>query len=245
MTAFLLALQFLTVATLRRELDCRPEDFARSRAWFGLVGALLGLVLAGLAWLLGRVLPPMPLAAVLLFLWAAATRFLHLDGVADTADALVHTTSRQRALEIMKDTRVGAFGLAAVSLVLIAKFAALASLAGPALWGGLVAAPACARAMSAALSCLLPAAKPGQGLGAAMAARRDPWPALAAGATALAASFLAAGAAGLWAALAVLVLGVLLGRWFLSRVGGVTGDTLGAAIELGEVTALMTLCALS
>ena len=73
-------------------------------------------------------LPPLVLAGVILFLWAGFTRFLHLDGLADTADALVHPTSRQRALEIMKDTRLGSFAAGALILVLLIKFACLASL---------------------------------------------------------------------------------------------------------------------
>jgi adenosylcobinamide-GDP ribazoletransferase len=202
------------------------------------------LVLAGVAWLLGRWLPPLALAGVLVLAWGGLTRFLHYDGVADTADALVHTTSRERALQIMKDTRLGSFGVAAIAAVMLVKFAALASLAGPHLWAALVAAPALARALSGILAGLLPPARPGEGLGASIAQGRELWPDLAAGASALAIAVLAAGKAGAAAALAVLLLGLLLGLWYRRRIGGVTGDTLGAAIEAGELTALMTLVAL-
>jgi len=257
MTPFLLALQFLTVATLRPDLAAGPGDLARSRAWFGLVGALLGWVLAGLAWLLGRVLPPLPLAGVMVLLWAASTRFLHLDGVADTADALVHTTSRERALEIMKDTRLGSFGVAAICGLLLVKFAALAGLGPGRLYLGLAVAPPLARALAAALSVVLAPARVDQGLGAATAGADQPETGggagalLAAGISALAAACLAGVLAGgllglvaaLGAALAVLILGVVLGLWFQRRLGGVTGDCLGAAIECGEMVALLALCA--
>ncbi len=244
MKSFLLALQFLTVAMVNSGLRAGPSDLARSRAWYGVVGGLLGLVLAGAAWLLGRWLPPLVLAGVLVLLWGALTRFLHYDGVADTADALVHTTTRERALAIMKDTRLGSFGVASIAAVMLIKFAALASLSGPALWAGLVAAPALARALAAAMAGLLPPARPDQGLGAAVAQGQEMWPDLAAGASGVAIAVLAAGRAGAVAALVVLVLGLVLGRWYIRRIAGVTGDTLGAAIEAGELAVLITLVAL-
>ncbi len=242
MKSFLLALQFLTVATVNSGLRAEARDLARSRAWYSLVGGLLGLVLAGAAWLLGLKLPPLALAAVLVVLWGGLTRFLHYDGVADTADALVHTTTKERALEIMKDTRLGSFGVAALAGVMLLKFGALASLYGPSLWGALVAAPALGRALAAVLAGLLPPARPGVGLGAAVAQESPIWPDALCGACALAIALLAGGLAGAVAALAVLLLGLVLALWFRRRIGGVTGDTLGAAIELGEVAALMAWC---
>ncbi len=244
MKPFLLALQFLTVVTLRSDLAARPGELARARAWYGVVGGLLGLVLAGLAWLLGRFLPPLALAAVLVWFWAAFTRFLHLDGVADTADALVYPAPRERSLAIMKDTRIGAFGVVAVGCVLLVKFSALASLPLARLWPALIAAPALARALAAALSVLLPPATPGQGLGAATAGdKAGVTELLLAAGSALAVAGLACGLGGLVAALAVLGLGLGLGLWYRRRLGGVTGDCLGAAIELGECLALLTLAA--
>ncbi len=245
MQSFLLALQFLTVVTLRSRLEARPGDLARARAWFGLVGTLLGLGLAALAWLVSPPLPRLAAAGLLLAAWQAASRFLHLDGVADTADALVLVAERDRALEVMKDTRIGAFGLVAVVLVLLLKFGALASLSGARLWGALVAAPALARALAAALSVLLPPARKDVGLAAATAGAPGGASALTtSGLCALAAAALAAGPNGLWAALAVLIWGAVLGFWFRRRLGGVTGDCLGAAIESAEAVALLALAAL-
>lgn len=150
----------------------------------------------------------------------ALTRFLHLDGVSDSADALVHITSRERALEIMKDSRVGAFGLRVVACTLLVKFSALASLPKPELWAGLVLAPGLARGLAALLAAFMPPAR-SQGLGAAVAGASGRLPELAAA---------AALAVGLW--------GGLLAWWYRRRLGGVTGDTLGAAIETAEVLAL-------
>lgn len=241
MRSFLLALQFLTIVTIRSDFSAHGSEMADSRYFYGLVGILLGLVLAAAAWLLGLVLPPLVLAGVLVFLWATFTRFLHLDGLADTADALVHPTSRERALEIMKDTRLGSFAAGALILVLIIKFACLAVLPRPLLLAGLVAAPALGRAAAAMLSCLMPPARINQGLGAAISGG-SPWPGLVSAACALAVCLLA-GLPTLWAALAALAAGVGLGAWYHRRLGGVTGDTLGAAVEVCETAALLVISA--
>lgn len=244
MKPFVLALQFFTVATLRSDLKAEPGDLARSRAWWGVVGALLGLALAALAWTLGHLLPPLALAGPLVLFWAACTRFLHLDGVADTADALVYPAPRERSLAIMKDTRIGAFGVTALASVLLIKFGLLASLSPERLWPALIAAPALARALAASLSTLLPPATPGKGLGAATAEGPTGVAAmLASVGTALAAAGLACGLSGLLAGLMVLLLGLLLGRWFKRRLGGMTGDCAGASIELAECLALATIIA--
>ena len=241
MRSFLLALQFLTIVTIRSDFTADGREMADSRYFYGLVGILLGLALAAAAWLLCLVLPPLVLAGVILFLWAGFTRFLHLDGLADTADALVHPTSRQRALEIMKDTRLGSFAAGALILVLLIKFACLASLPRHLLLGGLAAAPALGRAAAAMLSCLMPPARINQGLGAAISGG-SPWPGLISAACALAACLLA-GLPGLWAALGALAAALALGLWYHRRLGGVTGDTLGAAVEVCETAALLVLAA--
>jgi adenosylcobinamide-GDP ribazoletransferase len=241
MGSFLAAVEFLTALTLRRNPVYRADELARARAWYGLVGALMGGVLAAAAWLLTLALPPLAAAGPLLLLWAGLSRFLHLDGVADTADALVHTADSRRALAIMKDSRIGAFGLGAVVLVLLAKFGALASLSPERLWPALIAAPALGRALAAGLSAALPPARAGSGLGAAAGAGPAAAALAGSGLAALAAAGLFCGAPGLWAALAVLAVGAVMGWWFQRRLGGVTGDCLGAAVEAGEAAALLVL----
>ena len=243
MKSFVLALQFLTVCTLNSGLRAEPADLARSRAWYGVVGGLLGLTLAGLTWLLGLVLPHLALAGVLVWPGLAHPLFaLRRSGGHGRRPGAHHQPGA--ALEIMKDTRLGSFGVAALGGMMLVKFAALASLQGSALLGGLVAAPALARGLAAMLAGLLPPARPGQGLGAAVAQDRGLGTSCLAAGSALAIALLAAGSAGAVAAMAVMVLGLILGLWFTRRIQGVTGDTLGAAIEAGEVVALLTLSCL-
>lgn len=243
MKAFLLALQFLTVAMPQKKLVADEQDFLRSRAWYSVVGALLGLVLAMVAWLLSGILPNMALAALLVVLWGLSSRFLHLDGLADTADAFGTTSERERALEIMKDTMTGSYGLAAVCCDLLLKFAILASLHGPALLAALICAPALARAVPVFISGLLPPARY-FGLGKAISGGRGLNKELACGASALFIAVLFGGLTGTVAALLVALVGLGLGIWFHRRIRGFTGDTLGASIEICEIAALLAFAAL-
>ena len=245
MNSFILALQFLSVITLRPGLMAGPGDLSRARVWYGLVGVVLGGILAAAAWLLGPRLPPLVLAAVLTALWAALSRGLHLDGLADTADALVHTTSRERALEIMKDTHLGSFGLTAVVCLLLLKFSALASLDSDRLWIGVWLAAPLGRAVAAGLSAILPPARINVGLGAMTYGDNTAAALFAPAATALIAAMLLAGVNGLWVLLGALLMGWLLGWWFFRRIRGVTGDNLGAAIEITEAWGLVLFCMFS
>ena len=244
MNSFLLALQFLSVIMLRPGLMAGPGALARARIWFGLVGVVLGGILAAAAWLLEPVIPALPLAALLTALWAGLSRCLHLDGLADTADALVHTTTKERALEIMKDTHLGSFGLSAVVCLLLLKFSALATLGYGELWRGLWLAAPMGRAAAAGLSALLPPARINSGLGAQSSGQGWIGALFIPAATALVTALLLAGSSGLWVMLGALLIAWLLGYWFWRRIGGVTGDNLGAAIEICEAGALLIYCSL-
>jgi len=207
-----------------------------SLAWYPIVGLMVGGALSGLAWL-GHALPPLLAAALLLLVWVGLTGALHLDGLADSADAWVGGLGdRGRTLMIMKDPRSGPMGVTAVVLLLLVKFAALASmsLAGTAIW----LAPTLARtAITAAFLCT-PYVR-SQGLGSALAQA----PRLACAASVLAT--VAAAACSEWhgvrALLAVLVVFACWRFACMRRLGGMTGDTLGALTELAEAAVLVVL----
>lgn len=229
------AVAFLTRVPVRMQLDA--ADLTRGAALFPLVGLGIGAAVGGIA----AVPLPATVAAVLaVAAGAVLTGALHLDGLADTADALGART-REHALEIMRDHAIGAYGAVALVLDLAAKAAALAALArhGDAL-RFTVCAAAAARAAPLVLSAALPYARPGAGLGRAVGSTG--W-ARCAVAGALAAGFcvwldalpLLAAATGV-----VLVAGLGARRW----LGGVTGDVLGATAELAELAALVTAVAL-
>jgi adenosylcobinamide-GDP ribazoletransferase len=237
MNALLAALAFLT----RLPLPARPFDAraqAASLAWYPAVGALLGALLRLLALLL-HAWPPLLAAAVLLAAWVALTGALHLDGLADSADAWVGGLGdRERTLAIMKDPRSGPAGVTAVVLVLLLKFAALASLPHPG--PALLLAPLLARAALALAFLATPYARAG-GLGAALA--QAPRGACALGVALAAAVALACGWRGALA-LAVTAGGFVAWRQAcLRRLGGCTGDTCGALAELSETLVLAALAA--
>jgi adenosylcobinamide-GDP ribazoletransferase len=165
---------------------------------------------------------------------------MHLDALADTADALGGWT-RERRLAIMRDHAIGAFGAVALVLTLLLEASLLATLAvdGNA-WRAFAAAGACSRVSSLPLAAALPYARE-EGQGAALA-RGIRWRDAAAGvAVAGGLALAAAGLAGLAALVATLGLVVLTGAFFRSWIGGVTGDTLGATVELAQLVGLVVL----
>ncbi len=135
MRSLLLAIEFLTVlplrkiGVLRRVMEGNGAiDMARTLPWFPLVGALLGGALIGLDWLLTLIIA-LPVRTVgLLAGIALATGFLHLDGFVDCCDGLLGTRTVERRLEILRDSRVGAYGASGVALLILAQFVALSSL---------------------------------------------------------------------------------------------------------------------
>ena len=235
------AVAFLTRVPVGRALELDATDVARGGALFPVVGAGVGAVAGGIADGLAGSLGA-TLAAVLGVAGATAlTGVLHLDALADTADALGANT-RERALEIMRDHAVGSYGATALVLGLTAKIAALAALAGrgDALRYA-VCAGAVARLVPVVLSAVLPYARAGAGLGRALADGGWERPCVA---FALAMGFCA------WlhalpllavAAVVAVVVGLAAHRW----LGGITGDVLGAGAELTEISALVVGVALT
>jgi adenosylcobinamide-GDP ribazoletransferase len=215
--------------------DARSQ--AESLVWYPLVGALLGSLLGAFAWLLhGIGAPPLVSAALLLTAWVALTGALHLDGLADSADAWVGGLgNRERTLEIMKDPRSGPAGVVALVLLLILKFAALASIDTSA-WTTWLLAPVLARAGLTAAFLWVPYVRR-DGLGTALtSAPRDRCHIALACALLFALFF---GGSGVFAIAAAIVVWLAWRRACIFRLGGFTGDTAGALAEIIEVAVLM------
>lgn len=215
-------------------------DVGRAALFFPAAGALLGGLLALAARALAPRLPPLPLAALLVALLAALTGALHLDGLADTADGFGGGRTREDVLRIMRDHAVGAYGATALVLVLLLDAALIAALlergrAAP--W--LVVVPALARWVPVALSRFLPYARAGGGLGAAVTDHGGALELVGATLLALALALGLAGPPGLLAFAAVALLAITHGLACRRRIGGVTGDALGAGVELAQALALL------
>jgi adenosylcobinamide-GDP ribazoletransferase len=215
----------------------REGDLGRSVAFFPLVGLILGLVLTGLGFALQGVLAPTLLALLGVALLALMTGGLHLDGVADLFDAVGGGRGdRARMLQIMRDSRIGAHGAAALVLVLLAKVLALAQVIERRDFAAVLLFPTIGRWAVVPAIVLLPYARP-EGLGRAFngeARARELVIATVLLAVAVAALGLRLAVPAAAAGLVVM----LFGSWLRWRLGGLTGDAYGAAVELGEVTAL-------
>ena len=246
---FLAALGLLTrLPVPRHDL---PEGFAAGRllAFFPLVGLLLGALLALAAGLLSR----LPLdrehlllpAALLLTLWAALTGGLHLDGWADCCDALLVPVAREKRFEILRDPRLGVFGVLGLVLLLLVKVSALRLLLSRgsaqelAPWLLLVATPALARYALVQAILGFPLARP-EGMGAffRQGAGRREW--LLATLFALVALLLLPRGLGLGVLLAAAVATVAVARLAVARLGGLSGDVYGAVVEASETLILLT-----
>jgi adenosylcobinamide-GDP ribazoletransferase len=234
---FLIALQFLTRLPLCLAGPPDERDIGRSLLYYPLVGLIVGLVLAALAWALGNTGPLLG-AALVLTVWVAMTGGLHLDGLADSADAWVGGQgSRERSLAIMKDPCCGPAGVVALVLVLCLKLASLDTLLARFQALPLVLAPLIGRTSIAALFLSTPYVRPG-GLGEALA-RCPRWPAAAVVAVTLAGIALAADRVGLWPLAIALVIFFMLRALMLRRLGGTTGDAAGALVEIIETSTLV------
>jgi adenosylcobinamide-GDP ribazoletransferase len=230
-----LAVTTLTVLPLRPgRVDRRAAAVAMSVA--PLVGTLIGLALAGLLWLLAGA-PPLVAGGVTVAAAVLLTRGLHLDGLADTVDALGSYRRGSEALEVMKKPDIGPFGVAAIVLALLIQAAAITPVGAVLAWtAGRLAIPiACRRGV--------PAARP-EGLGA-LVAGTVPLPVVAglAVAVAVAAGWAVPGRPwqGPAAVAAALLAVVLLVRHAVRRFGGITGDVLGAGVELAVTVTLVGL----
>ncbi|MCW2646497.1 MAG: adenosylcobinamide-GDP ribazoletransferase [Pseudonocardiales bacterium] len=210
-------------------------------SWFPLTGAAIGAVIGGVWWATSQVWPAVVAAALTVVADLAITGLLHFDGLVDSADGLLPHLPRQRRLEVMAEPTVGAFGVAAAMAVILLRLTALASMVPSVL---LIAGVWCgSRSVMAVGARALPYARPGGGLATAMLG--GDWRPVAgygvAGALALAC--LGDGLRGAVAVAAGIVAGtgvVLLG-W--RRLGGFTGDVLGAAGVIGETVSLVVAAA--
>jgi cobalamin 5'-phosphate synthase/cobalamin synthase len=239
----LLALGFLTRIPTGLG-TCTPAEIGKSARWFPLVGAVLGALYAAVAHLLRALFPPPVVASILAALDVALTGALHYDGLADTADGFVGGRSREHILRIMRDPAIGVYGACAIAIAFSLKFAAMSTLiCEPRGGAALLLAPVLGRwsAVYSAASSVYARAQPEDGK------KSVGTPAVYIGRPELVIASLVAVpfAAPLWRwyGLSALLLTPCLASawtWLCSRrIGGFTGDTLGAGVQLIECFVLV------
>ncbi|MFB4392972.1 MULTISPECIES: adenosylcobinamide-GDP ribazoletransferase [unclassified Pseudomonas] len=237
MLPFWIALQFLSSLPVSLPGMPEPRQMGRSLLFYPVVGVLFGLLLWLASYLLSDTAAPLH-AALLLALWGLLSGALHLDGLADSADAwLGGFGDRERTLQIMKDPRSGPIAVVILVLVLLLKFCALWVLVERGVGAELLLAPLLGRAALLALFLSTPYVRAG-GLGAALAEHLPRRAAAWVLAITLGGCLLLAG---VWPMLLAVAVFLGLRRAMCRRLGGTTGDTAGALLELLEMAVLVGL----
>ncbi len=237
---FLGAVQFLTRIPVSTVFQW--NELPRMTVYFPIVGMFVGLY-AGLVFVLGSVFLPRAVSVVFSMLSTVLlTGALHEDGLADTADGLFADGDRAKKLVIMRDSRIGTFGTLAICFSLIAKFALLNALASPAtLISASIIAHCLGRTSTVALLNLLPYVREDVSKGSLFGNRVTRRELLAASVLAITILFLFFGFPAISCLLAALAVIVLMGQLFMKELGGITGDCLGAANQVVELTCYLAI----
>jgi adenosylcobinamide-GDP ribazoletransferase len=239
---FCAAIRFLTILPVRFGIDKEQQYLSGSLLYFGPVGLLIGLISSFFIWMLLLIFPPVLVVVLGVVTLAAFSGFIHLDGLADTMDGLLGTGDRQRRLAIMRDSRIGVMGAAALIFVVLLKSAALLGMGTEHILTGLILAPIGGRLAIVISMAVLNYARPDGGL-ATLFYRENPRPATGvAGLLLIVALIMLRPGATLYVLIAF---GVVLTLFLVACkkvFGGATGDTLGSSCELGELAVLVGLC---
>lgn len=243
---FLAALQFLTTIPIPWRREVSPEELGRSVGYFPVIGLIIGLILVGLNWLFGLILPSAVVNALLIVSLVVISGALHLDGFVDTCDGIAGHKPTEDRWQVMHDSRVGGFGIVGVVLLLLVKYVSLNSIPEPLMMTALVLMPVVSRWAMVYAICAYPSASP-SGLGNERKQASD-WTRF------IMATFItltvATGLA--WLAnityfylvgpaimLGIWVIVITMGAYFKRKFSGLTGDTYGAINEVAEVCVLI------
>jgi adenosylcobinamide-GDP ribazoletransferase len=246
MTTFFLAFRFLTILPLGKGWEDKPDLVAAAGKYYPLVGLIMG----GMFWIFyygtRSLFSPALSSGLLLLFWVILTGALHLDGLADCLDSLYGGRDQESRLRIMKDVHLGTMGIVGLILMLGLKFLALGEiLLSPRLTLWIILIPALSRWTPIFLCCFFPYARPSGGLGQALVQGTGKkelfWATLLAfGPVVLLERFW-----GLGLILAIALWSLGCGRYFLKKLGGVTGDVMGAVIESSELLAMLFIAGVS
>jgi len=230
---FFAALRFLTIIPVPENWTGGEKGLEKCLPYFPVIGLLIGIAAALLDSALTGVLPPLPAAVLTVAFLIGISGGFHMDGLADTMDGFLSSRPRERILEIMKDSCTGAMGTVAISLVILLKVSLLFSLPSGARWNAILLMPLAGRAAMIAMMVLLPYARSGNGI-AAVFGKHSRLHAVWAAFVLFAAGWMLAGWTAIAAGLITIVTAAIFMRWSFLKIGGYTGDTLGAAGEITE-----------
>ncbi|TYO98459.1 cobalamin-5'-phosphate synthase [Geothermobacter ehrlichii] len=241
---FRAAAGFLTILPVARDLELTGERLARSMGFFPAVGLALGLGLVVLDWLLGALVPRPVLDCLLVLVLIVVTGALHLDGIADLLDGLAGGRGdRERTLKIMKDSQVGAVAVVGLVMLLLLKYLSLYHIPPEQKKAALMLMPCAGRWIQVVLAAFCRYLRPEGGTAAIFVDQAGERESLLATGTLLLACVVLFGMKGIFLLFLLGLAAMLLIRYFEIRLGGVTGDVLGAASEMVEVLSLLLVLA--
>ncbi len=243
-SAFFTAMRFLTVIPVSWRAAYDGQLFPKSINAFPLIGLFIGALGFVLCKVAATVVPLSVTVFLAVFYLSAISGFLHLDGLADSADGLLSARPREQSLAIMKDSRTGAMGAIVLVLVLLGKYAALSAMPPQLLYLALFFMPLAGRTAIVVTMACHRYARPEGGIGGLFYSAGTRAAAVA-GVIVLTGVTFAAGGTKM-AGMVVLVMAFTVfwfGRFCRARLGGVTGDTLGAVCELTELSVALGLTA--
>jgi adenosylcobinamide-GDP ribazoletransferase len=241
MKSFLRALSFLTILPVGQISLPEEKELARSMAVFPLAGLVIGLLLAIGYYLLSLILPKPVTLWLTIGLLALLTRGLHLDGFADTIDGLAAGGPKEKILEVMRDSRIGAFGVIALILLIGAKYLALDQIANPSIHYSLILMAVMGRNSMVLVCYRSPYARSGEGLAKPFAENLGVREVTFSSLSAFGIALLTMGIKGILVFLGICLFSLVYRFFFIKKLGGVTGDILGAANELTELLCLILL----
>ncbi len=245
MKSFLTALKFLTILPVHKKMDIQDKKLAKSAGYFPLVGALIGLLLVAVDFILRPFFPDSIVNLFILITLILVTGALHLDGFMDSIDGFFSGQNKKRILEIMRDSRIGSFGILAVICLLLLKLSLLNEIQFSIRYSTLILMPALSRWSVVYLAKIYPYARKSKGTG-------EPFAKLVGKKELIIATLFMAVLIGLlfqlkgiiiW--LGAFVILILLGRWINKKIDGMTGDTYGAMIEIIEIIILISIYCIS
>jgi adenosylcobinamide-GDP ribazoletransferase len=238
--SFFTAVQFLTRLPVPARATFGPDDLAKSFPFFPLVGLLVAAGGLCLQFVLTRHASRTVVVFLILIYMVLITGGLHEDALGDAADGFGGGWDKEKILGIMRDSRIGSYGAIAISLSLLGRFVFLSQLAPEKFAGYFVAGQVLSRWTALPLSFWLSSARPGSGQGT-LVARRISWTSMISGtllAFAITAALLRYGS--LWAGLSAVLVAAITGLYYRKRIGGITGDCLGATMQLAEIGVYLT-----
>lgn len=235
---FITAWQFLTIIPISRRIEVTSESLGKSMALFPIVGLALGCMLAALDMGLSYIFPAAVASALLLTCYITMYGGFHLDGLADTVDGLAGGQDREHTLKVMKDSNIGAIGVVALALTLILKYMSINSLPDGIKLHGLLLMPVMGRWVQVWITYGSKYARE-KGLGQAFVDFVKISEVTVASIIAAVVSWLTFGVKGLVIIGVIAVFGYLIKSFFHKKIGGVTGDVLGAGSELAELLTLL------